>query len=509
MSKKKGCDRCDMCQKEKDTSVNAAGNIECRLCGEAVYCGDECASVGWAVHSAECNVHTVPTLGTVVAMPYLYQDLVDDKHFSEADLRLVDQSHLMHHINPSGLISARVTEFAAPTTPSQLAVPAKISLRVNDKVASAAVMSKAALIEPRAPGVAGKLAAIRATPADKNLWIPLAAPLELDPSEPLTVSLFDEVSSKVVASMVIKLPPTMEPQEISRMAKAPILSQFQEKRLSNVASLVPMVAQNETSTVRMIFNVANPDTPKLVDIEFQLCGASSDDWSAERFQCNARDIDHVTGLLMAVSDRIQQLQGMEEDTSKLEADYNLIHDHLEAMHAGGKAAEPSPFVNAAITRCTQQQFEAVGLRTFKGAFKEYRQRRKMKAEESKTTVAARAEHQKRIDGFYAAKDMPSLVTEVTYFLEQAAGNIAKAEYFRGDIEIAEYALNKIIAMGSPQNPIPANIKSALGDIQKLKSSRSASVLNTMRANFKSFAATAKQRGAAEGSDPAAIKFRTV
>lgn len=240
-------------------------------------------------------------------------------------------------------------------------MPVRYAFTVNGQVVTNTAQSKADCIEARAPGVCGKLAAQRpGAIGGKNLWTPVTKPVTIE--GPIRIAVINADTKKEIDGTDVLIPETTNVMtDLGRRARAPILYQLQEKRLGSIANPMPYVVQDGDKVLRLVM-----DNDKLVDIEYQIGAPAEEDWEITRFTCNSRDIDHVTGLLAAVGERIEMMRETEDpQLPSYEADYDTIHAHLDKMHEGN--VEPTARVNAAIHRCTQGQFQQIGLnpRAFK------------------------------------------------------------------------------------------------------------------------------------------------
>lgn len=91
-----------------ETCGSNGADVKCQLCASPVrYCSEECALNDWNDHHDDCNVAHVPTLQTNVALPYGYQDLLDEKHFTPADKALYDQAFLVSQISFPTVLATR------------------------------------------------------------------------------------------------------------------------------------------------------------------------------------------------------------------------------------------------------------------------------------------------------------------------------------------------------------------------------------------------------------------
>lgn len=125
---------------------------------------------------------------------------------------------------------------------------------------------------------------------------------------------------------------------------------------------------------------AGGGTAKLLDIEFQVDAREVDQVAMggtvesidepligtqiHEFRCDPTDLDHVTGLVMALEDKIASgdLSG-----PVIEQQYHVISAHRQALETNPEEAEVTHRINAAISGATQalwqEQQEMIGFRT--------------------------------------------------------------------------------------------------------------------------------------------------
>lgn len=449
MSSTKKCDGCAACGKEGATDA-------CRLCGDSTvaYCGAECATNDWSKHHEECNIALVSSQNALVAQIYMFQDVLDNKYFAPEDLKRVSQQYMVQHISPKGMIAFCVVpsvtqkqQIGDSLGEAKAIAAQRYTLWVNGEQATELANIKTDTIQLRSPGSAGKMAAQRIAEPSKTLWTPLKAPIHVMLGHSIDVEVRDEKGVTLDKSTVDFTHNIDQKTDfmstLSRRARAPISYQLQEKSLGAYSHVLPMVATDGNKCVRMIFDVSDIHSAKLLDVEYRLpvgATAPTGNWQEHHFKCDARDIDQVSGLCAAVENSITTMRETDDDNvnlATLEKDYETIHAYLDRLHDDVNT-QPDAFVNAAIQRCSQHQFvggPAKWFRRQKGQMKEAKVINKAREKEdipalieimkfhTETAIAEIDAHKEATNHIVLAKMAERALTELTsyvrYTIDQA------------------------------------------------------------------------------------------
>ncbi len=105
------------CGKQIDTAIDK--HVICSLCREAVYCSEACRSIDWLAH--ECpNAMMTDTIGKIVAVPYFYEDMAPQEALIDSQATSpIFQSLLLAHRGSD----MQVTQWTQPALVGERARP--------------------------------------------------------------------------------------------------------------------------------------------------------------------------------------------------------------------------------------------------------------------------------------------------------------------------------------------------------------------------------------------------
>lgn len=133
------------------------------------------------------------------------------------------------------------------------------------------------------------------------------------------------------------------------------------------------------------------------------------------FKCDASDIDHITGLVMALEDKMASVE-----LENMENHFNIINAHREALEKN-LDTEPGPKVNASVHAVTSalwnQHIEKVGLGII----------------DAIVTPKERAEIKK--------SDIPTLIARLTSDVDEAKYQNSKGNNALHQIAVAKYIID--------------------------------------------------------------------
>jgi hypothetical protein len=121
------------------------------------------------------------------------------------------------------------------------------------------------------------------------------------------------------------------------------------------------------NTVKLIWHVRDNQTAQLVDIEYPVHHISDratyGNVQKINFRCDPMDLDQVTGLVMALEDKMAagELEG-----PVIQQAFDTIETHRKALESE-EALEASPKINAAVKEATDALWQTIDSR-FKPAF---------------------------------------------------------------------------------------------------------------------------------------------
>lgn len=312
---------------------------KCEFCQEEVYCSEKCEAIGWSAH--HCNVLTVPDKSVTLFLP-------------EAD----EGEYILRHIDPKGYIDQRFVNGKMETTwsePSEEVPGSDFSYSMTIEKPNGETIelnNLESIIHANAHNTtAAKLAANR---EGHVLW---ATPQRLAreslefPEDGLVKISVHNAQGKLISSIAGVYALGASPEENSRRVN-PIQADYQNKfRRGDSAARAARLEVLRGKDVAGNMVQLTFDGNRLADVEYQYGPADPSDeyaYQTASFQCDPENIDHVTGLVMALEDKMADgsLSG-----PIIQQQFDIIDTHRKRMDLG--TAKTSPKINAAIQYGTQ------------------------------------------------------------------------------------------------------------------------------------------------------------
>ena len=338
---------CHTCHKKDKESCR-----ECKYCKEAVYCDAECEAIGWSLH--QCNVITV----------------------SDPDMTILmtpgsNEQFLTRYVNPKGLIEQRIIQCPAETPArneanlsDDVGYTMTIEFEGSPKTTGEGLTLADNAIWHGANGIAGRLHqggdgfTLWPGPSriqSQNLTIPanqsgvVKINVELDNGDSTHIhALFPEVWCE--AGMARQLTPAQVTFQKKFRRGDPKLAAM----LPNIHELCAEDVSG--NTVKLIFHVKDKEA-QLVDVEYPLSRLNRATPVTQKlqFRCNPTDLDQVTGLIMALEDKMAsgELEG-----PVIQQAFDTIDTHRKLLELEGEVA-PSPKVNAAVKEATDALWQTI------------------------------------------------------------------------------------------------------------------------------------------------------
>lgn len=95
----------------KTCSSDNPSCVRCTVCQKKVFCGDDCRTIGWTIHEADCNVHTVPQSGMSIMLPYYGEDRLEEEDLEDLSPSAdIFQNHVVRYADSHGLIEQDLVE---------------------------------------------------------------------------------------------------------------------------------------------------------------------------------------------------------------------------------------------------------------------------------------------------------------------------------------------------------------------------------------------------------------
>ena len=308
--------------------------VECNFCKEKAFCSDKCKEVGWSIHQSTCpNVFNTP-----------------HNVFGE-----IGKTYLVRSVDPKGFIVQKTPEIPdeMPSAPNS-GEPVLLKVDLDGEE----IFNKAIVTDPM---IGRRLAQLRSQPA--NL---VSGPINVPvPREGvITVTVGDLYTCKGVYSFPVK------PIQSERRAQLhPIQAEYKAKTNAVSEDLRVLRAVEGENVVQLTF-----DGEKLADVEVSLRAPQGERnltdskalssnapghigapehigaESTLAFECDASNLNHVTGLVMA----------MEHHRGHINFPFfDVINTHRQALENGSSGS--SPKVNAAIQSTVKSLWGLVGL----------------------------------------------------------------------------------------------------------------------------------------------------
>lgn len=398
---------------------------ECGICKKLVYCDNaSCQSIGWSVH--QCNVIDVLEPNMTAFTPFIGEEdheEVDESIYQAYVLRYVDPKGSIQQRLVGGMASFEPRGPKLGRGPDKIdSMVRDASYRiVLELYRDAFVEEKQILtiddgtmtigddsIWAGAPGMAGRLARnnlVRTFMNTGNSYVLWPNPGRIQ------AAIAKQGLNVPVTGGSIKLTAFVEGMQVSSIHGIyrfdhgnqffkrtlrrlnPFQTEFKHKfkrgqmsdaALQNLEAI--RATDNEGTAAQLTFEITRSRdgkqalTARLLDIEMQVplrtvndiviqnitptTETKSDNISEKtNFLCNPRDLDHVTGLVMAMEDKMAagELHG-----ALIQQQFDVISSYRETMEKDGSVAL-TPKVNAAIQGATQSLWQLVGRRN-KAAF---------------------------------------------------------------------------------------------------------------------------------------------
>jgi hypothetical protein len=347
------------------TCSKGEATICCDICKQKVFCSADCQTIGWSAHSDNCNVHVVDepdhTIFTVDAgVEFMTPEEVSRLEGNEEFL----QSDIVQYYDPKGIVHETLVEakhkHRFEETEDTLGYGEKVKpagysivIKVNDRVVT--IDSK----QIEAISKKNKLASI-----SSKRWRGKAVFWCKELNIPIKNGTIEAVlnrEGKEIANVAGPIQLTKK-YGMTKQLKPEYNIKFGSSRRYKPESLVAYTGYSHDKSNAFRFIVHNKTT--IVDVEFAFSNKKHSDRMGESisqpFKCDANDIDHVTGLVAALEDK---MASGELDGDKIEQHFNIINAHREALEKnGGEALAQSPKVNAAIHSAVGMLWENVGRR---------------------------------------------------------------------------------------------------------------------------------------------------
>ena len=282
--------------------------------------------------------HEAESVNTVLATPYYYQDVITSKENDMPENAI----YSIRIVKPNGSIHTKIQHELPP-----LGEPIKgdtYTLVIDGSEFTGDIARNSISTENNRNESARRIASTRSAGTFGTLWVPLKEPVEIL-GDQFTVDFNTDVEQESINVQLADL----EPQEIkSRNLRGFIQRQIKMKGY-DPKTHSPYIAQN----MRFIIE---DKTKTIKDVEIVLLKPEPMSEEIRQFTCDPANIDHVTGLVMALEDHIPNAEDRDNATSL----FNTINEHRiqlekDESHVAG------PSVNAAIKEATELLWDNIGL----------------------------------------------------------------------------------------------------------------------------------------------------
>jgi len=280
--------------------------------------------------------HEAETVNTVLATPYYYQDVI-----SKENELPKNGVHSIRIVKPNGTIHTKIQH----ELPS-LGEPIKgntYTLVIDGTEFSGNIARNTISTENNRNESARRIATTR-TNESPTLWVPLSEPVEIL-GDQFTVDFNTDVEEESITVQMTDI----EPQEIkSRNLRGFIQRQIKLKgydpktHSAYIAQNMRFIVENKTNTLKDVEVVLEKPVPMAEEVR--------------QFTCDPANIDHVTGLVMALEDHIPEA----EDRDNVTALFNTINEHRIQLEKD-QSYVAGPTVNAAIHEATELLWNNIGL----------------------------------------------------------------------------------------------------------------------------------------------------
>jgi len=294
------------------------------------------------------NAHEAENVNTVLALPYYYQDVVE-KRISENEMP-VNSHHSIRTINPNGSVHTKIQQALPKRSSTSPIEGTTFSLTINSSEPVCGTVKLNSLsTENNRNETARRIASTRTTSSGNTLWIPsINEPIDDTFTVKFGTDLVDEPETITVQI------PDVEKQTFNNRSLQGFIQRQIKLKGFDPSTHSALIAQN------MRFIVQNePRVLKDVEVVMETPVKMAEE--IRQFTCDPSNLDHVTGLAMALEDHI----GDAVDKNNVTSLFNTVNEHriqLEKHIAEGSEYTPSLQVNAAVQEATELLWENIGLR---------------------------------------------------------------------------------------------------------------------------------------------------
>jgi len=296
------------------------------------------------------NAHEAENVNTVLALPYYYQDVVE-KRISENEMP-VNSHHSIRTINPNGSVHTKIQQALPKRSSTSPIEGTTFSLTINgSEPVCGTVKLNSLSTENNRNETARRIASTRTTSSGNTLWIPsINEPIDDTFTVKFGTDLVDEPETITVQI------PDVEKQTFNNRSLQGFIQRQIKLKGFDPSTHSALVAQN------MRFIVQNePRVLKDVEVVMETPVKMAEE--IRQFTCDPSNLDHVTGLAMALEDHICDAVDKNNVTSL----FNTVNEHriqLEKHIAEGSEYTPSLQVNAAVQEATELLWETNNIGAF-------------------------------------------------------------------------------------------------------------------------------------------------
>lgn len=282
--------------------------IDCEICKQPAYCSESCEKMGWSIHQADCNVHvTTEHPNLTILMP-------EDS----------EESHLVRYLDPKGFVSERLIGPNAHRTAdgfgggAHVETSCRYQVKINDQI-----IDVEPIFEDHDSRSVRQLAAKthrseKAIFHNKNkLRLPL-----VEDSEILILFFIDGEETTNITAKYTGYDGMVMAEDFKHVQ---VHMQVEDGELTHLYFYCPL----EMITLKQKYLPNTPVPDALM-----------------AFKCDATNIDHVSGLVMAMEHKMAsgELENMENH-------FNIINAHRLALEKNHDIV-PGPKVNASVHAVT-------------------------------------------------------------------------------------------------------------------------------------------------------------
>lgn len=341
---------CPTCNKEGKEACES-----CELCHSLVYCSEECKQIGWSAH--QCNVIRVEDPNVTVFMPSTK----------------TTQTMLLQYVSPKGQIEQRFVEGEAAEEKRGEGKKMPKSMQGKDYILEINhVPLKAGKMRlgedclwTGAQGIAGRIGKSEETPyvfwSGTNI-----IGQNMQDGDILHIGV--RVEGRLVGEIsgILCL---LEKEENNGLRKlSPLQLEVKQKfpRLDTSFQKIQgfLARDAQDNLVRLSVDMSST-VPRLLDVEYHIKpqqveqgGGSLQPFVNEKlaFCVDPSNIDHITGLVMALEDKIAsgELSG-----PVIQQQFDVINTHRAALEENPELAQPTPKIHAAVQGATQALWDSI------------------------------------------------------------------------------------------------------------------------------------------------------